>query len=740
MSGTYSYANYDIDLDDLEDTTDPDKIVNICSQLVDADSDFKIFPARQWIENFLYFAGIRDIHSRFATGTVVGNTLLSNIFPSTANISQTYRRRIAKVFKACQIQAQNITKQRPSIKVWPESDDENAVKKAKLGNILVDYLWDEDGENDIYYECLLWALLTPAVARKDYLDFSFNRTRVWPMTENVVNPITGQPTQKVKVDEAGNPILQQLPWNKSEIISAFRLIFNPSANWVNELDFIGDISIKRIQWVHQNFSNNSPGYFPENLERLKKGQWKFTPIMAMENAIKQLTFGAFRSYRNWNYSNTQMKDGVSYINLYVRPSPNYPDGREIAVANGLLLYDGPSRVYRDAPFSWHPHSLLCYERVPGRIWGTTYAEKITDINRAYEQARSEFDQLRRTFTKPKLTLPIGAQIDRDTITGDEQIFRYNPYGPDGGKPAYLAAPQPPTTIVDDTKLIAQEFVEMSGVTEIMQGIRPQGVTTYRGLEVLREEASNAANNLIRMYESFIQQSQINKLENIRRSVLYPDKNLVNAVKIFKQMNHYVTDIDIVDFVGDDLSGHIKIEPLSSISKSKLAMQEKYISLAQMGALGDVVNDPDLNNEFKRKMDILGFDRPENKHVVYARWENQMMLSAEKKGAPINPPVMPWHDDALHIREIDMLLNDPTIQDKPLILQSLVAHRDAHLQSIAMKQAQQMMSAMQTPQPGLSASNKPPAKGGQNVIAGQGESGVMFGPEQGFTSQPSGQLV
>lgn len=741
---TYGLQPNDIDISDLEEEQDPERLVQIFGQLVEADSDFKIYAARQWLESFLYFGGIRESFGRFQNTTITGRSL--NMPFLNSRLTQSSRkRRVSKVFKAMQVQAANVTRQKPSMKVWPESENERSVTKAKLSNIILDYLWEVDCEDDLNYEALLYVLMTPAIARKDYMDFRFNKTKIWPVFDrdqqgNVVTLSDGQPS--IQTDSQGNPKLEQLPSNRTELVSAFRLIFNPSATWQYDLDYVGDVSVKRHGWIMQNFNRHEEGYHPERLADVKKGQtWKFTPIMAMENALKQLSFGAFRAYRNWNYSNAGVRDGVTYVNFFIEPSPNYPMGREICIANAIVVYDGKSRVYREDPVVWNPHSFLCYERIPGRLWGTTYGEKITDINRAYEQGRTEFDQLRRTFSKPKMILPTGAQIDRDTITGDEQVFRYNAFGPDGGKPAYLAAPQPPTTIIDDLKLTAQDFTEMSGITEIMQGIRPQGVTTYRGLEVLREEATNASNNLIRMYENFVRRGQANKLENFRMSLVYPDKTLANAVRIFKKMRQYITDIDIKDFAGDSIGGYVTIEPYSSVSKSKLSLQEKYMSLANLGVLGDIVGDPDLNQEFKRKMDVTGFDKPQDRQVLFARYENSMMLTAEEKQTLINPKVQPWHDDPIHIKEIDFLLLDPALQSKQLTIQSLLAHRQQHEMQDQQKQAQAQAQAIATGQALQGGEG-----GGQPLASRQGgapqqkESGDMFGPETGHGQAAQGEMV
>jgi len=738
MSQDNTYAYYDLDLDLLDKTEDPTALPGIVSPLISADSDYKILPARQWIENFLYFSGTRDIVSRLATGTVTGNSL--GIGMPQQSISNISRRRIPKLFKAIQAQASNLTRNRPSIKVWPDGEDEKSDAKAKLSNLLLDYFWDIDGEDDLYYEQMLWSLLTPLCARKDYISYEFNASRLWPKMQQIIDPSSGMPTNQVILGADGKPVIEQHPWNCSENVSAFRLIFNPNASWTNEIDFVGDVSTRRMGWVHQQYNRNAEGYLPWNLAQISRGGWNYTALMALEATLKTLTFGAFRGLRSWNYNSMSLKDGVIHFNLFVKPTPKYPFGREIAIVNGFTLYDGKSRVYRDYPTSvFHPYSVLCYERVPGRLWGTSYAEKLVDQQRAYEQARSEMDQLRRTFAKPKMAIPIGAQIDRDTVTGNEEIYRYNAFGPGGGAPTFMQPPPASNVLIDDIKMMGTDWTETSGITDVMQGRNPTGVTTYRGIEVLREESNNMMNNSIRMYEQNIQRSQWNKLENIRVCMQEPNKSLSTALKIFKKVKQYITDVDIQDFVGDDLAGYVTIEPMSSIGKSRLALQEKYMSLAQMGALGDVVNDPDLNQEFKRKMDVSGFDKPQNKQVVMARYENQMMLQAEDMQTAVVPPIHDFDDDAIHIREIENLQLDPALQNKPFIMQSLQAHKALHQQKQAMQVAQQLKQQQMMAQAQLQNTPQQAKKNNQKgngsgpaTQASQGQAGneMILGPNSG----------
>lgn len=743
------YRGVDLDLDELEGTDDPSVIVNQLGSLVEADSALKIQPARQWVENFYYYCGLRDLASYVGNATITGQSILASINSLNSASRLSNKRKIAKMFKAIQMQASEATRQRTTIKVWAEDDVEDAIKKAKLSNLILDYSWEADREYDILYEAVLMALMMPTIMRKDVLDYGFDRSRLWPRMlpqmnfdgTPLIDPSTGSPVMEAERDSAGQLVLEQHPWNRPELISTFRMLVSPMSSWMQDLNFIGDITCKRIGWIRQNYDRDEEGYHPENLAELRKGNWRFTSAMGMELSLKQMTFGNFRTFQNSGIVSTGPNaDYCTQINFFIEPSPRYPKGREIVVANGLLLYDGESRYYRMFPLKWHPYSPLTYERVPGRMWGTTYAEKLTDMQKAYEQARSEMDRTRRVYATPKIAVAAGNKVDRDTITGEEQVFRYNPYGPDGGMPKYLTPPAMSPVMLDDVKLTAQEFTEVSGMTEIRLGIRPQGVTTYRGLEVLREEANNSSNNLIRMYERFVQDSQGNKLDNIKKSLTYPDMQLVKSILVFKRMSSTITDFDIKAFTGEDLAGHVVIEPYSSVGKSKLAQQEKYMSLAQLGVLGDIVNDPDLNSEFKRKMDVSGFDAPMNKQVTLARWENQQMMKSDETGKPIVPNVYDYHDDTIHIREIDMLLLDPATQTKPLSMEALMAHRAMHQQ----QQAQKMMAQMQQqfesgvmfPDGESEGAGQKPDQAGKigapKVNSGQGDSGVMFGGETGFS--------
>jgi len=91
---SYSFQYNDLNLDKLEKTQDPKRLVAMLGTLISGDSDAKVLPARQWLESFLYYAGSRNLASRFAGGTVTGNSLGMG----ANRDAQIYRRRIPKLF------------------------------------------------------------------------------------------------------------------------------------------------------------------------------------------------------------------------------------------------------------------------------------------------------------------------------------------------------------------------------------------------------------------------------------------------------------------------------------------------------------------------------------------------------------------------------------------------------------------------------------------------------------------
>ena len=196
----------------LDKIDDPNELPKIFLSLINADNDFKVLPARQWTENFLYYGGMKSFSSRFSTSTVQGNSLLTAL--QTRNSAR--RLHIPKVFKACQVQASNATRQRASIKVWPENDDETSDRKAKLSNILLDYFWDLNHEDDEYYAAVLWCLLTPAVARKDYFDYKFNAARLWPVEEEAEEmvPSLAPDGSQIMVSQKSNECEARFEWRR----------------------------------------------------------------------------------------------------------------------------------------------------------------------------------------------------------------------------------------------------------------------------------------------------------------------------------------------------------------------------------------------------------------------------------------------------------------------------------------------------------------------------------------------
>ncbi len=735
-------SSYDINFNKIDGMLQQE-LVQLSNRLIDDHLDYNKSSSRQWIENYLFFAGSpNSISNNMNRSTVTGRSVDVRFKRKRATTS------VPKIFKAVKIVASDLTRNRPSIKVVPVSDEEVDERKANLSNILLDYLWDVDDEEKRYKELVTSSLLFSVVARKDTLNFGYEMSRLWPKLVEDRDPDTGQTTMvQVKDPNTGEPIFEQLPWPKSEVISSFRLLLPPNADNVMDVEWVGDVSIKRKDWIEQNYGIEDEGFLPDNIDKVRGGG-RLPKMLAIEELMKKMSFG------NGSIGADDVvlgEDQVVHVHLFIRPTKEFRRGREIAIAGEQVVYDGESRYYYEEPdVNYHPYSFLSYGDVPGRVWGASYVEKLTTLQKEYDESRREVSEIRRKLSRPKMLMPTGSQIDRGAMTGDIEVLRYNPFGADGGKPSFLSPPALPSTVVEDLNLRNSEFQEISSVTEIRQGIHPKGVTTFRGLNILREEATNSENNPIRNFERAIEKSQLLKLLNLKKSLIYPNRSLISSLKIFKRKYKSVSDVDIIEFVGDDLGGSVSVEPLSTVAKSSLAHQEKIFEMAKLGVLGDIVNDPDLNNEFKKVVGVTGFDTPTNKQVRLARHENRLMLQADKLGDIVQIQVEQWHDDVLHIREIELMLLDPNLNKNSMAYKSLELHREQHIRALAFKQAQSLKNAAPGNAEQISsevAAEQGVGKGGgqtpppRDKVSNQDENnGVAFGPATGFMSGPEPQVV
>ena len=682
------FGAVDLDLYELERAKDPDVISKMISQLYDNDNYYKQKICNQWYENILFFSGNQYNYVPIRSAAVSGS--------SAAVFRMKYqpRRIINKVFKATQAIASSMTRHRPSIKIYPDSDDAKSEAKAKLSNLLIDYLWDEDMEEEFYYEAVLWSLLTSTVLRKDFFDFSFNPEGLIPRVNwreatstvydcpncNTPSPnpqcdICRQPLsemfarQKTEIvpdiqkDEEGNILHDQMPWHKSSIVNIFRAILPQTAGSERDMDFVGEVSIQRYDWLLQNFNRKAPGYTGEVLNITPGKASKITTVLALEQSLKWMTAGRpVGVFGNLRYD-TIMKDGVVMIEIYVKPSPRFPKGRMIVWADDKILYDG------DSPYQkFHPYKLYRYELFPGRIQGISYVDNLIDIQRSYNEARNEWQLVRRTMAYPAWLIPLECNVPRGTITGQPNIVI--PYrGSSGQTPSRIQGASPSPIMTQDVSQCAQEFMEISGTQEVLLGRRPQGVTTYRGLDLLLEQATSVmAPSISRFEQSLVAGGQQNKLWVLRECLKYPRADLTKALKVFHKMNPRITDIEIKDFIGDDLGGRIVVEPYSSIPKLKMAQNELIMQMAQMGVLGDIVNDPALNREFKQKMGLIGFDKETDKAVKFANVVVEQLLNG------VYTPPMKYQNHPIFVKVLMDELNDPQSLNWPPNVRQLFERR------------------------------------------------------------------
>ena len=162
--------------------------------------------------------------------------------------------------------------------------------------------------------------------------------------------------------------------------------------------------------------------------------------------------------------------------------------------------------------------------------------------------------------------------------------------------------------------------------------------------------------------------------------------------------------DVISYAGDDdvvrtmtvypdlfAQGQVNVSPdiESMLPEGRGERQSRYERMWLQGAFGDPLS-PEARATYLERARFPHMSRdslPGGIHRVTAKRENGALM----RGTPaMELPVFEWYDDAVHLAVLEEWMASPEwTQLDPAIQQECLLHRQAHLNQIAMKQAQAM---------------------------------------------------
>lgn len=424
---------------------------------------------------------------------------------------------------------------------------------------------------------------------------------------------------------------------------------------------------------------------------------------------------AFMSSFDWaaplTWSDPQDKRGkrCRLVDMYERPGKKHPKGRRVVYAGGRIIHDGPNPYAGDlSKYAHLPYIKQDWAPAPGRFWGCSLIEDLTNPNYHINETRSAMLELVRIFGRPRTYIWSDSGLNKDEMTRDA-----------GGVYVINRMSKPP--VADPPVSISPEVAGIGATCQGDLNMLASQADADQGTMPAQLRSGEAVQQMIEYRDialSITSRNAIMAARDVGRVALGICKLYYNEPRVLRYLG---TDSEwnFIDFAGADLSNDIVIVGEPSITDTEAKRRSEVLDAIQAGALNPAENPVD------RDYVLSALHYSDSDHVIKAKLRAQKhqedeirtMIANPQRYAQVDPetglagyPVAPYED---HQREIEVLVNFFYTQEfrmlPPLTRSVLVMHWQAHANALAMQMQQQMM-AMEASKGTPGAKGKPsPAK-------------------------------
>jgi len=337
----------------------------------------------------------------------------------------------------------------------------------------------------------------------------------------------------------------------------------------------------------------------------------------------------------------KLKDAVVVIERYEKPCASYPEGRLITIAGGKLLYSGVlpyvngENGSRTFPFVKQESLTMA-----GNFFGISIIERLIPLQRAFNAVKNRKHEFLNRLSMGVMTVEDGS-VDVDDLAEDGlspgKVLVYR----QGSKaPEIMSDMSMPTDFNEEENKLINEFVIVSGVSDVSSSASNARLSSGSALEILVEQDNSRL---------------VVTAEIIRRAFLELARQ---TVRLYAQFVAGVKAVRYVDgqnnvkllFAGKDTFGsdEVYLENENELLYTNSQRKDMIFKLFDSGLLGDEKGK--LRPSVKEKvLSLLGY-----KHLDYqnglsrlqeerALKENEQ-LRVEEKGIEI------IDDDSIHVDE------------------------------------------------------------------------------------------
>ena len=588
-----------------------------------------------------------------------------------------------------------LTKTKPRSQVKPNSMDFADKAGAKVAELCIEANYErlKDQENYEYAAAVL--LGYGVVFKKDYWDTSAGDEIELPPA--MPSPLEAQGIVDEAVADALSPDTIgetiRLGDVATSIVEPFRIAIDPLATDLHTAKWVMEYAIQPLDWVRDAYSKQAPGYTGLAAELTSEDSLSnsMRTFFDLKNSsgVKDDPLGRAATDK----TAAAPLNSVVVKEIYCAPSPEYPKGRLVVVANNKTLYAGDSPCEGPDAGDWHPYSDCRWELVPGRYWPKGPMDAICELQKRLNSIDATIILTRKTMAIPQKGLPKGSGVPVGSWTGRPgQVIEFNQ---EAGVPIIFPATGVDVSVFKEREQVIEEMKMLSGAMDILTGDRPPGVNAASALALLYEVGTGKLFPMLDRWKRFVESSQKKQLKLIANNYKEPRPEYIARLK---KLNKSLSESEINNFLGETLRDNcnVIVEAGSNVPKLEAMKQMRLQEAAASGAVDLTL--PENRAEFQRQMGIVGFDNDIGPDKKRAEWENDcldnIMQFPDKQ-----PVVLVYDDHAVHVQIHQRRVKEPAWMElDPQIQQAYMAHIQEHEMMQQMAMQQQQMEAMMTGQP------------------------------------------
>ncbi|MCM1456084.1 MAG: hypothetical protein NC037_06140, partial [Bacteroides sp.] len=336
------------------------------------------------------------------------------------------------------------------------------------------------------------------------------------------------------------------------------------------------------------------------------------------------------------------EDSVTVIEKYEKPTPEYPNGRLIIVAGDTLLHIGDLPYLngedgeREYPFA----RQTCIDNL-ANFFGTSVVERIIPVQRAYNAVKNRKHEYMNRIAVGVLAVEDGS-VDTDALEeeglppGKIVVYRQ------GGTPPIMLNPtQVPTEFSREEEKLLNEFVMISGVSEVTTYSQvPSNVSSGTAISLLLEQDDTRI--------SLTADSLRESVKRISKQILRLYRQFAKVPRM-KRITGENGEVELAAFSAKNIdSEDIVFDTISDIDDTLSARRAMVYDLLRLGLFTD--NDGKMSDATKTKLfEILGFGNWESgRSADEVHLKKAMKENIDFDKGDITPDV--YDDHAIHIGE------------------------------------------------------------------------------------------